>query len=287
MKHKIAVIGGAIREQMVADALRGKGFSVYTFATERSVQNDIDIKSCLRNASVLILPVRSNREDLFLEGTSPHCPVKIDEELLGLLKHDAVIYCGASSNKLREIAKNSGHILKEIMEYDSVAIPNARLTAEGTLAYLMNHSKVSLENISVSVFGYGRVGRAVADLLNTSGSHVVVFCRHEDDIRHAREKGLDARYYSGIEAILPKTDYLINTVPAVVVDEKVLSCMNPKGLVVDLASIPGGVDLESAEKYKIKSVMLPGIPGKYAPVSAGKILANYYCEELKPLQGGE
>ena len=145
MKHKIAVIGGSTREQIVADALKEKGFSVFTFATEKSGQNDIDIEICLRNASALILPVRSNREDLLLEGTSPLCPVKIDEELLGLLKKDAVIYCGASSKELQKIAKKSGHILKEIMEYDAVAIPNARLTAEGTLAYLMEHSIVSLK----------------------------------------------------------------------------------------------------------------------------------------------
>lgn len=287
LEHKIAIIGGSTREQIVADTLKNKGFSVVTFATEKTDQNEPDIESCLYNANALILPVRSNREDLFLEGTSPLCPVKIEEGYLRLLSKDAVIYCGASSEKLRDIAKSSGHILKEIMEYDPVAIPNAKLTAEGTLFYLMEHSQFSLKDITISVFGYGRVGKAVAELLQLVGSNVVVFCRSEDDIRHGRDKGIDTRYYSGIEAVLPKSDYLINTVPSKVIDEKVLSCMNPQGLIIDLASIPGGVDLKAVEKLQMKSIMLPGIPGKYAPISAGKILAKYYCEELYPLLGGE
>jgi len=287
LKHKIAVIGGSTREQIVADTLREKGFLVSAFATEKSDQNDPDIEICLQNAAALILPVRSNREDLYLEGTSPLCPIKITEDHLGLLAKDAVIYCGASSKELRRIAESSGHILKEIMEIDSVAIPNARLTAEGTVAYIMDHSLASLSEISVAVFGYGRVGKAVAELLLSAGNHVVVFSRNEEDLRHGREKGIDTRYYSGIGAVLPKTDYLINTVPAMIIDDSVLKVMNRNGMILDLASIPGGVDMDAAEKYKIKSVMLPGVPGKYAPVSAGKILADYYCKELKPLLGGE
>ena len=54
-----------------------------------------------------------------------------------------------------------------------------------------------------------------------------------------------------------------------------------------LASLPGGVDRASAEAYGIEAVMLPGLPGKYAPISAGRILASYYLEELKNFRGGD
>ena len=95
------------------------------------------------------------------------------------------------------------------------------------------------------------------------------------------------RYYCGVASVLPKADYVVNTVPAMVADESVLSLLKKECKVIDLASVQGGVDYEAARRMGISAVLLPGIPGKYAPVTAGKILADYYENKLNDLFGGD
>lgn len=154
LKQKIAVVGGARREQIVADMLRINGFTVSTFATESPYHKEEScIECCLEDASALILPVRCNREDLMIEGTSDLCPIMIREELISGMKSGAPIYCGIASENLRKICEKTGHPLYEIMECDDVAIPNAVLTAEGTLLEIAKHSDKSFKDLLLVVFG--------------------------------------------------------------------------------------------------------------------------------------
>lgn len=287
MKPKIAALGGSIREQIVIDSLRNKGAYVSSFATEKPCHNDAKSpEDALQNASALILPIRSNHNDLTVKGTSEKCPLTLSESMLRRLKNDAVIYCGIGSDALRNMAHRTKHPLKEIMEEDAVALPNAILTAEGTLAHIMEHSRRSMRNIFISILGYGRVGKACAALFSSVGCRVVVFCRSEESMRHGREKGFDMRYYNGVAAVFPQTDYLINTVPAKIINQRLLSYLPPGGYIIDLASAPGGVDMDAAEKYRFPIAILSGLPEKYAPISAGSILTSYYTNTLTPLLGG-
>ena len=288
MKHKIAMLGGSVRERIVAESLRANHFSVASYAMDNADHiQSISAEECLSDAAALILPVRSNDEDARIGGTSDLCPVTITGDLLAHLMPNAPIYCGIGSHRLRELSEKTRHPLKEIMEYDAVAVPNAVLTAEGTMDYVMKCSDVSLADLRITVFGFGRVGKACVRLFSAAGSRVTVFCRSETDLRKGRDLGFDIRYYSGAPAVLPKTDILINTVPSVVVTPKEISLLKQSSKIIDLASLPGGVDRASAEAYGIEAVMLPGLPGKYAPISAGRILASYYLEELKNLRGGD
>ena len=43
-------------------------------------------------------------------------------------------------------------------------------------------------------------------------------------------------------------------------------------MIIDLASMPGGVDFEAAHKLKLDAVRALSLPGKCAPKTAGKII---------------
>ncbi|MBQ4092555.1 MAG: hypothetical protein IJC82_04520 [Firmicutes bacterium] len=288
MDQKIAIIGGSRREQIICDHLKAKGFNIHSFATETDGETtSSSLTECLCDADVLILPVRSNHKEMLIEGTSTNCPIQINKEILGYLKNSAVIYCGAASEGLRNLACETDHRLIEIMEDDLVAIPNADLTAEGTLRHIMDYTSVSLNDTRIAVLGYGRVGRSCAKLFLKAGCDVTVFCRSEKDIRHGRENGLDMRYIFGAPSVLRKVNVLVNTIPALVVDETMLSYLRKDCRIIDLASIPGGVDFEAASRMGLSAELLPGVPGKYAPITAGKILASYYEYNLRYLNGGD
>ena len=63
---------------------------------------------------------------------------------------------------------------------------------------------------------------------------------------------------------------LVNTVPVRVLREAELADLKPGCLVIDLASKPGGVDFDAAARLGVKAFWALSLPGKVAPVTAGK-----------------
>jgi dipicolinate synthase subunit A len=57
-------------------------------------------------------------------------------------------------------------------------------------------------------------------------------------------------------------------------DHSILKYANPDLLIIDLATQPGGTDFEAANALGIKAILAPGLPGKVAPLFAGRILAD-------------
>ena len=45
-------------------------------------------------------------------------------------------------------------------------------------------------------------------------------------------------------------------------------------LIIDLASLPGGVDKDSAKKFGIEVINALGLPGKFFPECAGRIIVD-------------
>jgi dipicolinate synthase subunit A len=79
-------------------------------------------------------------------------------------------------------------------------------------------------------------------------------------------------------------DICINTVPSLILNQRVLSRMTPRTLILDLASRPGGTDFKYAEKQGIKALLAPGLPGIVAPKTAGQIIANVLSKLLADLK---
>lgn len=71
---------------------------------------------------------------------------------------------------------------------------------------------------------------------------------------------------------------IFNTVPSRIFDSEVLNATDEGILFVDLASVPGGVDFASAKSKGIDAVWALSLPGKYAPESAGNIIADVLDE---------
>lgn len=284
MNRKIAFIGGGLREEIAADIIINEGFKIYPYFLNHRI-NRLTLGDCLYSADTVFLPVRSN----FPDGSIPLGngeSLKLKAKDFSVLNPDAVIYGGAFSDILKAEIKKGNRKLKQYMEDDAIAVPNAELTAEGTLYRMMDLSLKSRREWKTAILGFGRVGYACARLFANIGMKSVVFCRSEADYRRGRQHGFDMRYYSGLAVVAPHLDFLINTVPAPVVTEKVLRALNQDTAVIDLAANPGGTDFDFAAKAGINAILLPGVPGNYAPVSAGKILGRYYLSELAKGQKG-
>ena len=80
--------------------------------------------------------------------------------------------------------------------------------------------------------------------------------------------------------ILSEVDFCFNTVPARVVCEDILSLLSRHAVVIDIASMPGGVDFDYCKEHDIPYKHSLGIPGKLSPKTSGMILADAVVEAV-------
>ena len=73
-----------------------------------------------------------------------------------------------------------------------------------------------------------------------------------------------------LEGWLCGYDLVVNTVPVRVLREAQLEDLKRGCLILDLASKPGGVDLAAAGDLGLTVIWALSLPGKVAPVTAGK-----------------
>ncbi|MDO4541942.1 MAG: dipicolinate synthase subunit DpsA [Bacillota bacterium] len=282
MRKKIAILGGDIRETVVANTLIKSGYKIKVFGlpkdhlTDPAVERE-EISEALYGADAVILPVKGVDEEGYLY--SPWLEkkgekVKITKEMLVDLSSNAVIYVGVASKYLQAMAVSASLVVVPVMELDPIAVPNAVPTAEGALSVAIEHSPYTVKGSRTLILGFGRVGKATAALFRSVGSKVSLCSRNEQEIREALANGYDMRRYSGLTRVLPRSDIIINTVPALVLTGEYLSHVGKNAIIIDLASKPGGVDFKAAADLGIPAYHSLGLPGKCAPITAGEILAE-------------
>ena len=119
------------------------------------------------------------------------------------------------------------------------------------------------------------VGIALAERLRTLGAHVTVAARKSRDVARIQCAHCRAIHLTGEESLTPLTAgyaVVFNTIPYHVLTPRLLSAMPRKTLLMELASAPGGWDAKSP--IPCRTVYAPGLPGKYAPRTAGVIVAD-------------
>ena len=73
-----------------------------------------------------------------------------------------------------------------------------------------------------------------------------------------------------------KYDFIFNTIPSMIFGEKTLE-KTAGGVVIDLASKPGGVDLEACKRLGINGFAALSLPGRTAPQTAAGIIKETIC----------
>ena len=122
------------------------------------------------------------------------------------------------------------------------------------------------------MLGCGRISRALAPRLVALGAKVSVAARKWAHLAWAESWGCTGEQIGQLEGWLCGYDLVINTVPAPVLGEAQLADLKPGCLVIDLASKPGGVDFQAAARLGVKAIWALSLPGKVAPVTAGKCI---------------
>ncbi|MFD2443572.1 dipicolinic acid synthetase subunit A [Bacillus sp. CGMCC 1.16607] len=283
---QIAVIGGdarqleIIRKLTELDAkLSLVGFEQLDHAFTGAIKekmNEVDFKEM----DAIILPVPGTDLDGHVETIFSNEKVMLTEDILSKTPANCTIYTGISNSYLSGITSKTKRTLIKLFERDDVAIYNSIPTVEGTIMMAIQHTDFTIHSSKVTVLGLGRVGMSVARTFHALGAHIKVGARKSEHLARITEMALEPFHLDNLESEVRDVDILINTIPHMIVNAKVISKMPSHTLIIDLASKPGGTDFRYAEKRGIKALLAPGLPGIVAPKTAGQILANVLSQLL-------
>ena len=269
MKKTFALLGGDNRQQQVAGLLKRDGHTVSLWGIGGEV-TPLE-KAVQAQCVVLPLPVARDGENLFMPLSRQRLALK---ELWPLLQQGQTVCGGNVSGKVRETAERYGVQIEDYFDREEVQVANAVPTAEGAIAQAMEHTERTLHRSRCLVIGYGRIGKVLAHRLSAMGAQVSVSARKHSDLEWIRASGFQTLETGKLDQVLSQMDIVFNTVPALVLNDDLLSRLPEDSLVIDLASEPGGVDFEAAKKRGCKVIWARGLPGKIAPVTAGEIIRD-------------
>lgn len=186
-----------------------------------------------------------------------------------------VLYIGGRPGPAVEAAvAAAGGRVYDILTDEAFAAANAWPTAEGAVLRAQQLDRQVVGGRPAVVVGYGRCGRALARLLLGFRCPVTVVARREAARAEAAAEGATAVSFERLAAALEGAELVFNTVPAPVLADGELAALPAGALVIDIASHPGGVDWEAARRRGIRAYLELGLPARFFPATAGRILAE-------------
>lgn len=286
----ILVVGGDKRYIHVIQTLAKSKNSLYLIGFDTVPFDKSNVKHTklehidLSIIDAIVLPITGTDEKGQVEMMYTDGYFYLTEQILSSTPSHCTIYTGTANDYLQEMCKAAQRSLIRLFDRDDVAIYNSIPTAEGALNIAIEETEETIHNTNVCVFGFGRVGKTVARLFHAVGANVYVVARNHADLARVTEMGLTPIKPNRLHKLLADMAICINTIPSLTIDDEHLSKMSISTIIIDLASKPGGVDFVAAQKRGIKPVHALGLPGKTAPKTAGRIIANTLMESFKSEQ---
>ena len=272
----ITVFGGDERSIAAARYLSQAGHAVSVFALKTLLFAQTNTPY---DADVILFPLPLCGKDGLIN--CPLCDKKYSiSEVFPKIKSGTKTFAGAASKFAIRAAEEFGVDLTDYYSFEELKVKNAVPTAEGALFEYMKRKKTTLFGSKFVVTGYGRVGRRLAVTLTSLGGRVTVAARSEKDIASAICDGSDAVNIDELKEYVHDAECVFNTVPYNVFDERTVSSFGDGTLYVELASSPYGMSDKDAGSLGERHVLANSLPGKYAPLSAGKIIAETVCKYI-------
>ncbi len=267
------VLGGDKRIGFMAEALLEKGETVKGLGLSSDKIPEIPLQEGAKWADAVIggVPVTKDGKTVFAPALAESIPL---ETLVCSLSAGTPLLCGLPQSDLTALCKEHGVPLINYFTREELALQNAIPTAEGAIGIAMELLPITLWEANCLVTGFGRIGKYLARLLSSFGAKVTVAARKQTDFAICRTLGYAHIPIGSMEKHVKHFDIIFSTVPAPLFTASVLSAMGKDTPILDLASMPGSVDTEAARAFHIPVVHALSLPGKVAPKTAGRLLAD-------------
>ena len=266
---RILVIGGDSRTKYLGKALSEEGFKVCFF------DESVPLKSAVEEADAVILPLPCSRDDKTVDAPSLSEGVLL-KDLFHLIGKNKLLLAGKMSDGVKAVADVFSVKWVDYFQREELEILNSVPTLEGAIQIMMEELPKTIFGSNVVVTGFGKVSEPLCIALKNLGANVTVCARKASQRAKARIYGMHSVDFSYLSECMSDADAVFNTVPAQVIGREEL--MGAKDcLIIDLASKPGGIDMEAAKDLGVRIIWALGLPGKVAPITAGNIIKETIC----------
>lgn len=269
-KYIFAVIGGDRRIAAVAQWLREDGYEARTFATAKDSEDSL--LNALKGVDAVIMPIPMTKDGSTLYAPFYGGEIKLSD--IFFLAASAQIFAGF-------VDKDSGYPVTDYYDSEQIKILNALPTAEGALQIAMHNTDFTISGSKCLISGFGRISKVLAPRLRSLGADVTISARNIQDLAWIEALGYKPVHTSCIAENAEDKNIFFNTVPHIIYDARTLRHIDKKALIIDMASVPGGVDIKAAEEMNLRVISAPGLPGRTAPLTAGKYIKQTVLNLLK------
>lgn len=272
MRPAISILGGDLRQVYLARLLSEDGWKVITWGLEKGGGDGGAPLDQALEGDILLLPMPVCRNGML------HLPLTDTEleaeRLWARLRYDQLLLGGMTGDLSRRLMADYGLTLLDYYDREETQVANAVPTAEGALQLAMESTDRTLHGSRCLIIGYGRIGRLLADRLLALGAEVTVSARKYGDLAWIEAWGYRGVQTGALTGQLDRFDLIFNTAPALILDGTRLRETREDCVIIDLASAPGGVDLEAAKRLSRRAIPAPGLPGKVAPRTAAAAIRD-------------
>ncbi len=266
---KILIIGGDTRIEYLADSLAEEGFSVEKFDGSEA------LKTAVSRCDAVVLGLPCSRDDKTVEAPNLKDEI-LFKDLFHIMGKDKLLLAGKMSDGVKAVADLFMVKWVDYFGREDFELLNAVPSCEGAIQIAMEELPITIFGANVVVTGFGRIGELLSIMLKNLGANVTVCARRSSQRAKARTRSLHAAPFSYLGECMSGADIVFNTVPHQVIKREHLSGAK-ETLVIDLASKPGGVDMDAARDLGVKVIWALGLPGKVAPITAGNIIKETIC----------
>ena len=224
----------------------------------------------------IVLPLPVSRDGIHINAPFSEKPLPFDLISQYAAEH-AVVFCGGANKTAEDICRNEGIRFVNYFSDEPLTLKNAMLTAESAAAILSRCNDSSIFGANIAVTGGGRVAVYTARLLKAFG----------EQRAKAELDGFAAVGAKALSEICGKADFIVNTVPAELFEEKEFSSMKRGAVYLELATLPTEPYKSRAEQYGVQYIHAPGLPGKFSPKTAGELIAETLLAKAEELSASE
>lgn len=288
--YDVAVLGGDIRQIYMVEQIKRQNLSVITYGLTHPMLEDVcakgeSMRSTIRSSTILISAIPFSKDGITIPALTSSSDMTISN-FTDSIRSEQMLFAGMISDKIRSFCHQCKVSYFDFMEDDSIAIANGIATAEGAIMEAINQSPNNLHKSHCLVLGFGRCAKTLAAKLKAFDTIVTVAARKDSDRAMAEAFGFRAIPLSKLWETLPSSTYIFNTIPALVLDAKLLSRVSNDTVIIDLASAPGGLDYKAAKSYGVHASLCLGIPGKVSPKASAQILTDKVIEYIAKRKKG-
>ncbi len=253
MTDRFLIIGGGVRLEKAREAFVLNGYTAEVY------KGNTPLKTAIENADVILLGLPASTDDVYV-NTDDEMKIPL-RDIATLCSGKKLLLGGRFSEKAKALFDIYSVRWADYARSEEFEILNAVPTAEGAIQLAMEEFPFTIHSSSTIVTGFGRVAKALALRLKALGSHCTIVARSPSARAEAESLGFKAVDFSHLPSLAKDCRIIFNTVPALVCDRTVLGQLTPAQGIIDLASKPGGVDLDAAKTFGVNVIWALSLPG--------------------------